>query len=165
MHYLFEAHECSILLAEEEKEVSHAYTTTNTHFTKYVEELHNEWKSCENPDKFDWSKQSTAQKIVLGMKSVGNRVCPWVDVGIIYVPFHSKDHWILWVISLPAKSITVYDSLSYRKGTRDSIAGLAEFLPIMLGSIGAFGSLKIEDQTSEPFKIIFADDMPQQHNG
>ena len=132
---------------------------------KYVEELHNEWKSCENPDKFEWSKQSTAQKIVLGRKSAGNCVCPWVDVGIIYVPFHSKDHWILLVISIPAKSITVYDSLSYRKGTRDSIAGLAEFLPIMLGSIGAFGSLKIEDQTSEAFKIIFADDMPQQHNG
>ncbi|PON93592.1 Ulp1 protease family, C-terminal catalytic domain containing protein [Trema orientale] len=114
------------------------FTTIDTYFANY---LKSGWKEFNNSGgKLDWKKLSTIRNNIVG----GRMAChiPWTEVDRVYIPVHDEvlEHWILFVVDLSTRAVTVYDSLKNDKDTRvkDKLEAVATFLPILLDSLSIF---------------------------
>lgn len=136
------------------------FTTTNSYFLPMLTRCHDAWSKAKNKDVFDWTDHLVVLDYITAEKQTGFANTPWADVNTIYVPVHVPDHWLLVVISLSRRALTIYDSMDskYARNVRDSIQMMADFIPIVLAVVG------LGDGNSEPFKIVIAP-MPQQSNG
>ncbi|PON86005.1 Ulp1 protease family, C-terminal catalytic domain containing protein [Trema orientale] len=140
------------------------FTTIDTYFVNY---LKSDWKEFNNSGgKLDWEKLSTIRSYIVG----GRMAChfPWTEVDRVYILVHDEvlKHWILFVIDLSTRAVTVYDSLKSDKDTRvkDKLEAVATFLPILLDSLSIFTERKDKNGPA-PFKVEHCSDNPQQDNG
>ncbi|PON96790.1 Ulp1 protease family, C-terminal catalytic domain containing protein [Trema orientale] len=142
-----------------------SFTTTDTYFANYVETA---WKEFKNSGgKVDWDQQSALQKYILG----GRLACSfsWTEVDQVYIPVNivTLKHWILLVLDILTRTITVYNSLKGDEDDdtiiREKIEPMATLLPIMLDFLCLFTKRK-DDYGSAPFKVEHCPDNPQQDN-
>ena len=129
------------------------------------------WLNCKDKDKFNWSRQSRIYDYITATNKSLTHFWPWVDVDHVYLPccFKDRTHWLLLVVSIRERSITIYDSMSsnkpHNKMVTCHVQQIAEFLPLVLCSIDAFDRMSIEDTSSAPFTVSTSLTMPQQSNG
>lgn len=150
-----------------ENRIEQKFTTTDSHFVNYIV---NAWKDfVKGNGIIDWTKHGACRTYILG----GRLPCswPWVDVTYIYMPLCVKelDHWVLLVLDLPKRIITIYDSMR-GPGYHDDqviakVAPIANFLPQALESIGVFDGIPGVEKGTKPFEVVHCMDNPQQENG
>ena len=143
----------------------------NVFFHNYCIQGYESWLKCENKDEFDWANQSRIVDYITATNKSLKHSWPWVDVDVVYVPVCHADrsHWLLLLVNIRERSITIYDSMSenkyHRKMVTAHVQKLAEFIPLALCFLHAFDRLGIEDTSSAKFKVGTAANMPQQGNG
>ncbi|PON73074.1 Ulp1 protease family, C-terminal catalytic domain containing protein [Trema orientale] len=108
-----------------------SFTTIDTYFANYVETA---WKEFKNSgEKVDWDQQSALQKYILG----GCLACSfsWIEIDQVYIPVNVEtlEHWILLVLDISTRTITVYNSSKGDKDDdtiiREKIEPMATLLP------------------------------------
>lgn len=152
-------------------ELKESFTIMNSFFHSYCIKGYEAWLNCEDKDRFDWTNQSRIHDYITATNKSLKHSSPWVDVGVVYLPvcFTDRSHWLLLAVTIRERSIMIYDSLSgnkhHRKMVTAHVQKIAEFLPLVLCSVGAFDGLGIEDTSSSKFKVGTYTNMPQQNNG
>lgn len=150
-------------LRKKAKLVTHRYTTADSHFCQLVEKTYKEWDELKDKDDYDWTGRHALVEQILAERPRNRAERPWVKAGTIYVPVHVKgNHWVLAVISIPERSVTVYDSLL--TGRYAVIDHMAELIPIILCK-RVWDIRTDEYHSSLPFDVVYASFMPQQRNG
>ena len=90
---------------------------------------------------------------------------PWVDVDYVYIPMQVPvlDHWVLLVLDIANRSVTLYDSL-YGRPSHDALvdekmSAVVKFLPHVMESLGIFEGKGIE-KSVHPFNVKRKLDIP-----
>lgn len=97
---------------------------------------------------YDWSTHNTIRDYVMGGHIKSS--IPWVDVDYVYIPMQVPvlDHWVLVVLDIANRSLTLYDSL-YGRPSHDAlvdekVSAVVKFLPHVMESLGIFEGKGIE---------------------
>ncbi|PON90877.1 Ulp1 protease family, C-terminal catalytic domain containing protein [Trema orientale] len=154
------------------KTLNFGTTATNQKSWLYVLHEPKQWLSDDKEfknsgGKVDWDQQSALEKYILG----GRLACSfsWTEVDQVYIPVNVETlkHWILLVLDISTRTITVYNSLKGDEDDdtiiREKIEPMATLLPILLDFLGLFTERK-DDYGSAPFKVEHCLDNPQQDN-
>lgn len=146
--------------------ITHPYTTTNSFFSVQLGMVHAEWSKHEDKETYDWTRKCGVVTTIVSPKRNKDALLPWIKAQTVYIPVNvNNNHWLLVVVSVPGRTLTVYDSLRCdTEYVHPVISKMAELIPVIMCKRVYDGRSKVYP-SSTPFQVVHAGYMPQQLNG
>lgn len=129
----------------------------DTYFYQYILEASGSWQR-----KKDFKCSKSLLNYVAG--DTPELAKPWKDCKYVYLPCNTNNHWFALKIDLEERTIFMFDSLKnhMRWAVLESyILPLQEVIPMLI----KFHVTSDENYSTEKFKFVMVDNIPQQNNG
>ena len=148
------------------------FTTTDNRFDQRIQLFYDKFLDRDR-DLSLINRSDVIAKYIEGYSMLCNT--QWVDVDYVFFPIYIKSlkHWVLGVLSLLDRSISVYDSAPNQVHAADVVnvvRSYADLLPLFMGCCGVFGKRPdliyndryVDKTIMHPFDIIQIGGLPKQ---